>query len=63
MPTFTVFRVFRAEVSRPVEAADFAEAAQKAKALKLERFLRTSPGAELLDWDDIPGMSIHEESE
>lgn len=63
MAIFTVFRQFRVEVSRPVEAVNFAEAESKMRSLPAQKFFKMAPGAELSDWDDLPGASIHEERE
>jgi len=61
--TYTVCRRFSVEASRQISAESFAEAETKAKALRADRFFRAAPGADLCDWDDLDGMSIHEERE
>lgn len=61
MKTFTVFRRFSVEIQREIEAENFGDAEQKARALKFEKFVKVVPGAELLDWEDLPGMTICEE--
>lgn len=63
MKTFTVYRRFDIEIIRKVEAENFGEAEQKARALKFERFVKVQPDSELMDWNDLPGMTIAEERE
>lgn len=63
MKTYTIYKRVAVEVSLDISAETFAEAAEKLKTLKLDRFVRAAPGAELVDWGDLSGSSIHEERE
>lgn len=63
LKTFTVYRRFAVEVSRVFSAETMAEAEQKALALPTARFIRQAPGADLCDWENLSGTSVHEERE
>lgn len=61
MKRFTVSRKIEVEISRQIEAENFGDAEVEAKALKLDRLVKVAPGADLVDWNDLPGMWIIEE--
>lgn len=63
MKQYTVYRRFGVEVSRQVVADNFSEAVSKAEQLKLDRWMKIAPGAELCDYDNLSGTTVCEERE